>query len=282
MSPFGGEAKTPGAEYLFESRFVSFLFRHLFGIIYPKILRRILPCEIRASLEVLILQKKHAIKRLAATGALASAAAVMCAVPVHAAPSPTAATTTVQMSKAEAAAAILATDEVCIGYDYHNVTEDWEIAKLSTVVETFQKVPTSVQKFLGKKHVGIVMEDPGAVSMKAFMNGESEDTSNKVLGLWLPEAHGISVGYNTADVTVCHEVGHALDTYTGLSSTDTWNTIYATEAVNLQSSGAANYMTSAKEYFGEAFNQYCLNKKTLKATCPNTYAYIDAAVAAIA
>lgn len=185
-------------------------------------------------------------------------------------------------SKAAAAAAILATDEVCIGYDPHNVIEDWEKAKLSTVVETFQKVPRSVQTFLGKKHIGIVMEDPGATSMKAFMNGASEETSNRVVGLWLPEARGISVGYNTADVTVCHEVGHALDTYTGFSNMDEWNALYASEAASLQTTGNANYMTSAKEYFAEAFNQYCINRENLKTTCPGTYAYIENAVASVA
>ena len=183
--------------------------------------------------------------------------------------------------KAAAAAAILASNEVCIGYDPGNVTKTEEQAKLSIVVDAFNKVPRSVQKLLGSKHVGITMEDPGATSMKAFMNGQSEEVSEHVVGLWLPHCRGISVGYNTADVTTCHEVGHALDEYTGLSQADEWEALYATEVGQLQSSGSQNYASSAEEFFREAFNQYCLRRDLLKQTCPGVYAYIDTAVASL-
>lgn len=183
--------------------------------------------------------------------------------------------------KAKAAAAILASNEVCIGYDPGNVTEPEEQAKIADVIEAFQKVPRSVQKLLGSKHVGITMEDPAATGLKAYMNGQEEEVSNHVVGLWLPECRGISVGYNSAAVVTCHEIGHAFDEYTGLSQTAEWKTLYATEVGSLQSSGSQNYANSAEEFFGEAFNQYCLRKDLLKQTCPGVYAYIENAVAAL-
>ena len=169
---------------------------------------------------------------------------------------------------------------VQIGFDPRQILDPQNQAKLAVVAETWQKVPASVQCYLGARQVGILMEEPVVVAMRAAVaNGTEYD--GHVVGLWLPEAHAISVGYNMPEISLCHEVGHALDEYTNASAAPEFVQAYLAEKGKLASSGSSNYPTSKEEYFGEAFNQYCLRRELLKETCPLTYAYIDGIVSSI-
>lgn len=171
--------------------------------------------------------------------------------------------------------------EVGIGFDPKLVTKAEDQAKIAVVSDCWQKVPTQVRNYLGSKHVGIIMEDPMAVALRAaVINGGDADPH--IVGLWMPDANAISVGYNMPEISVCHEVGHALDEYTKASKTAEFKQIFNQEKGLLQSSGSSNYGTSAEEYFGEAFNQYCLRNDLLKQTCPNTYSYIEQLVSSVA
>lgn len=170
--------------------------------------------------------------------------------------------------------------KVNIGFDPRQILDLQNQAKIAIVSEYWQKVPTPVQSYLGSKHVGIIMEEPVVVAMRtAAANGSGYD--EHVVGVWLPDANAISVGYNMPEISLCHEVGHALDEYTKASATPEFYQIYLAEKGLLQSSGSSNYVNSKEEYFGEAFNQYCLRKDLLKETCPQTYAYIDSIVSSI-
>ena len=126
-----------------------------------------------------------------------------------------------------------------------------------------------------------MMEEPVVVAMRAAVANNSEYDGH-VVGVWLPDANAISIGYDMPEISLCHEVGHALDEYTKASAAQKFNQMYIAEKELLQSSGSSNYANSKEEYFGEAFNQYCLRKDLLKETCPQTYAYIDNIVSSLA
>lgn len=174
-----------------------------------------------------------------------------------------------------------APQSVGIGFDPKLIPEPENQAKLAVVNEYWNKVPQPVREYLGSKNVGIIMEPPVVVAFRAAVTNNAEYDEH-VVGLWLPDANAISVSYEMPEISVCHEAGHAFDEYTKVSRSPEFARLFATECGSLQSSGASNYAKSAEEYFGEAFNQYCLRKDLLKETCPQTYAYIDQMIASVA
>lgn len=170
---------------------------------------------------------------------------------------------------------------VSIGFDPKLILEPENQAKIAVVNEYWQKVPESVRNYLGGKHVEIIMEPPVVVAFRAAaVNNEEYD--EHVIGLWLSDANAISISYKRPEISVCHEAGHALDEYTKASQSQEFEKIFLSEYGTLQSSGATNYTKSKEEYFGEAFNQYCLRKDLLEKTCPKTYAYIEQVIANVA
>lgn len=185
-----------------------------------------------------------------------------------------------KLENTSSSAGLSASSTVGIGFDPKQILDPQNQAKLAVVSEYWQKVPAAVQNYLGSKHVGIMMEEPVVVAMRAAVANNAEYDGH-VVGVWLPDANAISIGYDMPEISLCHEVGHALDEYTKASAAPEFYQMYLAEKGVLQSSGSSNYVSSKEEYFGEAFNQYCLRKDLLKETCPQTYAYIDNIVSSL-
>ena len=81
--------------------------------------------------------------------------------------------------------------------------------------------------------------------------------------------------------SVQHEIGHYLDYSNGwLSSTDEFKRIHNEEVSSfckVHKTAKQNTNTTV-EYFAESFEFYINNSQTLLASCPQTYAFIDAIV----
>lgn len=170
---------------------------------------------------------------------------------------------------------------VNIGYDPSLVTEEEDRVKIADVTATWALVPENIQKYLGVRGVGIVMEPSLCIALRASMiNGEGEISSNFV-GLYDPASKAAIVSYDTPEVEVCHEIGHALDDFTKASSSSDFKTIFAAEKNLMQPLAAQNYQNSEQEYFAEAFNLYCVNKEQLRTSAPQTYTYVEGIVASI-
>ncbi|MCD7832797.1 MAG: hypothetical protein LUH00_02235 [Lachnospiraceae bacterium] len=89
-----------------------------------------------------------------------------------------------------------------------------------------------------------------------------------------------SITLKSADDTVYHELGHFVAFVAGgVDTSSSFESVYNSEK-DLYTAYNKSYVTQdSSEYFAESFKEYTLDPATLKASRPQTYAAIEAAVA---
>lgn len=106
--------------------------------------------------------------------------------------------------------------------------------------------------------------------------------NNTVLALYTPETNTVYIDYREKAIkSVQHEFGHYVDySHNWISQTDEFKRIHNAEVASfckIHKTAKQNTNTPI-EYFAESFQFYINNPQTLLASCPQTYAFIDAIV----
>jgi hypothetical protein len=106
------------------------------------------------------------------------------------------------------------------------------------------------------------------------------DPSVSYSGLF--DARSQTITLKTLDDTVYHELGHFLAFAAGnVDTSSTFQSIFAQEQAKYTEFNRAYVVQNASEYFAESYKNYILDKESLKASRPQTYAAIESALAAV-
>lgn len=151
----------------------------------------------------------------------------------------------------------------------------------TTVKTTVKTAKTEIKKATKKFGIDSVSGKADASVIKAFNTLGYKLTVNKnVSYAGYFNAKNRYVELKTEDTDdLLHELGHFVSFITGnKDNTSEFKSIYNSEASKYTGSNKAYVTKSSQEYFAESYANYCQNAAALKASRPQTYAYIQKCV----
>ena len=145
-------------------------------------------------------------------------------------------------------------------------TEDYIIDKTN---EEIEKLPDNIYNLLKN-------------DWKIYLTNEDLDDKffDGALGsvpgatVWNKKEIYIQNNYDKLDMTVLHELGHAVDCELKINEQEEWKQIY-NEEKELATFMTEHCKSTIKEYFADSFSNYIKNPEELNEKCPKTYIYIE-------
>lgn len=147
------------------------------------------------------------------------------------------------------------------------VTDSKYYKVLNTI---YNYIPNNVINLLKNNNIKINITDIDLRIILSDLTNETENTHMQ--GFFLPDSNLLYVGGDYPEA-VLHEIGHAVDDYTGwVSCLTAFDSSYSERYnINISEHCSSNNL----EYFAEAFFIYFYNPNELKNNAPNTYYYIN-------
>lgn len=145
-------------------------------------------------------------------------------------------------------------------------TKDYIIDKTN---EEIEKLPDNIYNLL-KNDWKIYLTDEDLDDK--FFDGALGSVPGATV--WNKKEIYIQNNYDKLDMTVLHELGHAVDCELKINEQEEWKQIY-NEEKELATFMTEHCKSTIKEYFADSFSNYIKNPEELNEKCPKTYNYIE-------
>lgn len=144
-------------------------------------------------------------------------------------------------------------------------TEDYIIEEINNKIN---KVPSNIYKMFDEWSIYLTNEN---LDNKYF---EGQYGHVPAVTVWSTKEIYIENNYDYLDMSILHELGHALDCELKIFEKNEWINIY-NEEKDLATFMSNHCRSNIKEYFADSFLNYLENSEDLKEKCPKTYNYLN-------